>query len=154
MAEPRWLDEREAHVWQAYLDLQRELLGAVERQLAGSSGLSGADYSVLVPLSEAPDGALRPRELCASTGWDRSRLSHQLRRMEKRGLLTREECATDARGSVARLTDAGRVAIVAAAPEHVETVRRYFFDLVTPEEQDALVAVFDRILTNLDADTT
>ena len=73
MGEPRWLDEREARVWQAYLAVNRELHSAVERQLVRDSGLSNADYAVLVPLSEAPDGVVRSRELGALVGWERFR---------------------------------------------------------------------------------
>ena len=149
MADPNWLDEREAHAWHSYRTLQRELFVAVERDLTRGSGLSAADYAVLVTLSEIPEGVLRPRELCAETGWDRSRLSHQVGRMEKRGLVTREECTSDARGSLVRITVSGRAAIEAAAPGHVETVRRYFFDHVCPAELDTLIAVFDRMLAAL-----
>ena len=149
MAEPRWLDERKARVWQAYRDTQRELTGALERQLIRDSGLSGAEYAVLVPLSAAPDGLLRARELGSELGWDRSRLSHQISRREKRGLVIREECSADARGSMVRLTDTGRAAIEAAAPEHVETVRRHFFDLLSDDEVETLGAVFDRVLRGL-----
>lgn len=152
MTEPRWLDEREARIWQAYRDVRRELQSALERQLVRDAGLSGADYALLVPLSEAPKGALRARDLGLSVGWDRSRLSHQVGRMEKRGLVAREECAEDARGSIVRLTAAGRSAIEAAAPEHVETVRRYFFDPLTDEELDQLGDVFHRLLARLAQD--
>jgi DNA-binding MarR family transcriptional regulator len=154
MAEPRWLDERKAQVWQAYRDMQRELAGALERQLIRDSGLSGAEYAVLVPLSAAPDGLVRARELGSELGWDRSRLSHQVSRMEKRGLVEREECSADARGSMVRLTDTGRAAIEAAAPEHVETVRRHFFDLLSDDEVETLGAVFDRVLRGLANDKT
>jgi DNA-binding MarR family transcriptional regulator len=154
MAEPRWLDERKAQVWQAYRDMQRELAGALERQLIRDSGLSGAEYAVLVPLSAAPDGLVRARELGSELGWDRSRLSHQVSRMEKRGLVEREECSADARGSMVRLTDTGRAAIEAAAPEHVETVRRHFFDLLSDDEVETLGAVFDRLLRGLANDKT
>ncbi|MDT7724963.1 MAG: hypothetical protein QOI21_1539 [Actinomycetota bacterium] len=149
MAEPRWLDGREALVWRRYLDTQRELLGALERETLRDSGLSGAEYAVLVPLSAATDGVQRARELGAELGWDRSRLSHQIRRMEKRGLVGREECETDARGSMIRLTSTGRAAIDAAAPAHVENVRRHFFDVLTVEEQEILSEAFGRVLTRL-----
>jgi DNA-binding MarR family transcriptional regulator len=152
MAEPRWLDEREARVWQGYLDTQRALLGALERQNLRDSGISGAEYAVLVPLSEAPDGLVRARELGSGLGWDRSRLSHQIRRMEKRGFVAREECETDARGSMVRLTPEGRKAIEAAAPGHVEHVRRYFFDLLSAGEMETLSKIFDRVLAGLAAD--
>ena len=150
MAQPRWLDDRQQHVWQAYLHLNQHLYAFLEQQLAGD-GLSGPDYKVLHPLSEAPDGLLRARELGTEIGWDRSRLSHHLTRMEKRGLIAREECAEDGRGLMVRVTDAGRKAIEKAAPAHVENVQRYFFDLLSNDELDTLAAVFDRLLENLTA---
>ena len=133
-------------MWQAYLAVQRELHSALERQLVRDSGLSNADYSLLVPLSEAADGVVRSRELGVLVGWERSRLSHQIGRMEKRGLVVREECAEDARGSMVRLTPTGRAAIEAAAPGHVEAVRRYLFDGLSAEEVDVLDRVFHRVL--------
>src|SRR5438477_7757377 len=136
MAKPRWLDERQQHVWQAYLHLNQHLYAVLEQELVRDSGLSGPDYKVLHPLSEAPDGLLRARELCTEIGWDRSRLSHHVSRMEKRGLVTREECAEDGRGLMVRLTAAGGRAIEAAAPNHVETVRRYLFDRLSKVEID------------------
>jgi DNA-binding MarR family transcriptional regulator len=152
MAEPRWLDERQARVWQAYLHLNQHLYATLEDQLTRDAGLSGADYKVLVPLSEAPGGVLRARELCTEIGWDRSRLSHHVSRMEKRGLVAREECADDARGLMVRLTDTGRKAIEGAAPQHVESVQRYFFDLLSDEELETLAAVFERVLAKVRID--
>jgi len=149
MATRRWLDDREQRVWQAYLHLNQHLFATLEDQLVRDAGLSGADYKVLHPLSESPGGVLRARELCTEIGWDRSRLSHHVTRMEKRGLVVREECADDGRGLMVRLTDAGRQAIEAAAPQHVENVRRYFFDVVSSQELDTLGAVFERMLENL-----
>jgi DNA-binding MarR family transcriptional regulator len=148
VTQPRWLDDRQQRVWQAYLHLNQHLYAFLEQQLAGG-GLSGPDYKVLHPLSEAPGGLLRARELCAEIGWDRSRLSHHLSRMEKRGLVAREECAEDGRGLMVRLTAAGREAIEAVAPAHAENVQRYFFDLVSDEELDTLADVFQRVLQNL-----
>jgi DNA-binding MarR family transcriptional regulator len=125
------------------------LSARLEEQLACDAGLSGSDYTVLVPLSEAPLGVLRARELGTGIGWDRSRLSHHLARMEKRGLVVREECEEDARGLTVRLTEAGRTAIEGAAPGHVECVRRSFFDLISKNELKTLGAVFDRVIDNL-----
>ncbi|HKS49157.1 MAG TPA: MarR family transcriptional regulator [Amycolatopsis sp.] len=113
MATPRWLDDRETRLWRAHLELGRELQKAFESQLSRDARLSGAEYALLVPLSEAADGVVRMRDLCRAVGWDRSRLSHQVRRMEKRGLVMRAECPEDARGAMARLTEAGRTAIEA-----------------------------------------
>src|SRR5207244_9511428 len=152
MAEPRWLDEREAHLWRSRLRLNPDLLSILEEQINREGGLSGADYAVLVPLSEASDGMLRARELGREILWDRSRLSHQLGRMEKRSLVVREQCAEDARGAMVRMTDAGRAAIKRAAPGHVAATRRYFFDHLSNKDVDQLTTVIDRILANLDRD--
>ena len=152
VADPRWLDEREQHAWRATAEMHRRLSAAVERRLVLDSGLSAADYQVLVPLSESPEGRLRARDLARGAGWEKSRLSHQMRRMEQRGLVEREECPTDARGAYVRLTPAGRAAIEAAAPSHVETVRRLLFDVLEPGEVDLLAAVADRVLARLDAE--
>jgi len=149
MAKPRWLDDRQQRVWQGYLHLNQDLIAVLEQQLTRESGLSGADYRVLVPLSEAPDGLLRARDLGAEIGWDRSRLSHHLSRMENRGLVCREECAEDARGLMVRLTKSGRRAIEEAAPGHAEAVRRYFFDQLSDDEIATMAGVFDRVLDNL-----
>jgi DNA-binding MarR family transcriptional regulator len=149
MGEGGWLNERQAHVWQAYRDLQRELRNALDRQLVDDAGLSAAEYALLVPLSEAPEGLLRARELGRMVGWDRARLSHQLRRMENRGLIVREDCSGDARASMVRLTASGRAAIESSAPGHVEMVRRYFFEALSVEEVDTLGAMLDRMLAKL-----
>ena len=152
MVDAQWLDTREARLWQSYRDTYRELMRALEARLIGNSGLSGADYALLHPLSEAEDGVLRTRDLGKSVGWERSRLSHQVSRMEKRGLVCREECASDARGSTVRLTELGWKAIEAAAPDHVAAVRSYFFDHLTVAEQTQLAGLLDRIATNIPAD--
>src|SRR3982750_3882992 len=131
MAEPRWLS-------QLGTDLQR------------ATGLSAADYEVLVNLSEATDGRLRPSELGAAIGWEKSRLSHQVSRMEQRGLVKRSACKTDARGAFVAITAAGRRAIEKAAPEHVEQVRRVFFDVLTPKQLDALTEISRAVARQLD----
>lgn len=146
--EPRWLDDREQRAWGAFLDLWRRMGTGLERQLAGS-GVSGADYQVLAPLSDADGRQMRPRDLGAAIGWDRSRLAHQLRRMEQRGLIAREDCATDGRGTMLRITDAGHEAIRRAAPGHVEWVRAHFIDLLSPGELDMLTAVAERVVAEL-----
>jgi DNA-binding MarR family transcriptional regulator len=151
MTETRWLDAREAHLWESYRDAFRELTTELENRLIRNSGLSGADYALLHPLSTSEHGVLRTRDLGRSVGWEPSRLSHQVSRMEKRGLVVREECASDARGSMVRLTDAGRAAIEAAAPDHVEAVRAYVFDKLTRAEQDQLAELMDRVLAGLPA---
>jgi DNA-binding MarR family transcriptional regulator len=151
MAKTRWLDEREAHLWRSWLRLNQELTAVLADQIDRDAGLSAADYAVLVPLSESRHGMLRFRDLGREILWDRSRLSHHLNRMEKRGLVVREECAEDARGAVVRMTAAGEAAIRAAAPGHVAATRRYVFDLLSDKEMKLLTAVYDRILANLES---
>jgi DNA-binding MarR family transcriptional regulator len=136
-------------VWQSYLKLNEQLYACLEQGLVRDSGLSGSDYKVLVSLSAAPCGLLRARDLGTEIGWDRSRLSHHIARMEKRGLVAREECAEDGRGLMVRLTDVGRKAIEGAAPGHAEKVQRSFFDHMSKDELETLKVVFERVLAGL-----
>jgi DNA-binding MarR family transcriptional regulator len=145
----RWLDERESRLWRGWLRVNQELAEELGGQLSRDGGLSSADYAVLVPLSESPEGVLRARDLRQAILWARDRLSHHVRRMEKRGLVAREESPDDARGTMIRLTPTGRAAIEKAAPQHVDATRKYFIDLLSDEEIDMLTKVCDRILANL-----
>ncbi|GAA2973298.1 MarR family winged helix-turn-helix transcriptional regulator [Actinokineospora diospyrosa] len=147
-----WLNDREARVWRAHLALHRDLQAVLERRLARDSGLSLADYALLVPLSESPDGLVRARDLATAVGWERSRLSHHLSRMESRALITRETCPDDARGAMVRLTPEGRAAITAAAPDHVATVRRTFLDPLTDADLAALDDIYSRLSAALAAE--
>jgi DNA-binding MarR family transcriptional regulator len=146
---PQRLDERQRLLWKAYRDLNQEMSTVLEDQLLSDAGLSGSEYAVLVVLSHSPDGVLRARELGSELGWDRSRLSHLVRRMEKRRFVDREECEEDARGSMVRLTDAGRATVDGVAPEHSEAIRHYFFNALSNDELETLAVVFDRLLENL-----
>ena len=149
MARPQRLDERQRLMWKAYRDLYQELSTVMEDQLLRDAGLSGSEYAVLVELSHSPDGVLRARELGSELGWDRSRLSHLVGRMEKRRLVAREECEEDARGSMVRLTDAGRATVDGVAPEHSEAIRRYFFNALSNDELETFATVVDRLRDNL-----
>lgn len=144
VSEVRWLQGDEVRMWRGFIQMRRALDQAIERQLA-DEGLSTADYELLVPLSEAPGYVLRARDLGRAVGWDRSRLAHQLRRMERRGLVHRFDCPTDARGTMVELTPEGRDVIVAAAPGHVETVRCCFVDLLDPAEIETLTAIAAKV---------
>jgi DNA-binding MarR family transcriptional regulator len=148
-----WLDGREARAWRGFVRLQAEIRARTNRQLQRDSGLSEADYAVLVSLSEAPGGRLRAFQLGRETQWEKSRLSHHLSRMEQRGLVVRERCQSDSRGAEVVLTDAGRAAIEAAAPRHVAQVRRLFIDVLTPAQLDALGEITDTVLARLDDET-
>ncbi len=152
MSRSRWLTRREQRAWRSFLLMARRLNARVARELQRETGLSGADYEVLVHLSETPEGRLRAFELGRATGWEKSRLSHHITRMEDRDLVGRATCPTDSRGAFVVLTDAGRTAIEAAAPRHVEHVRRFFVDALTPDQLDALADISEAIVANLGDD--
>ena len=133
-------------MWRRYRDVNQVLELAMERQLQRDASMSQSDYSVLVSLSEGSEQGLRARELGAALGWDRSRVSHQVRRMEGRGLVSKGECPEDGRGTVVTLTEAGAQAIAAVAPKHVEKVRELFIDELTPEEVGMLTDIFERVV--------
>lgn len=149
MAETRWLTGEEARAWRGFERMRVELTARLDRHLLRDSGLSGSDYEVLVHLSEEPTGRLRAFELGAAMQWEKSRLSHHLSRMERRGLVRREQCPTDARGLFVTLTDEGRAAIEDAAPQHVEQVRRHFVDVLTPEQLVTMAGIADAVLAEL-----
>ena len=151
MDEVRWLDEREQRAWRALMVMQDGLSEFLERRLRTRCGLSQADYGVLAHLSEAPEGRLRPFELGRLLRWEKSRLSQHLGRMEKRGLVTREPCATDQRGAVVVLTGRGRVLVEAAAPQHVGDVREVFVDHLSPDELETLATIGDTVRARLAA---
>lgn len=146
---PPWLDERERRAWRGYQQLRTELSAHLAQQLTRDSGLSEADYAVLVVVSEAPGRRVRWRDLCRTLAWDPSRLSHQIRRMEVRGIVERRPCPGDGRGFDVMLADAGLAAIEAAAPSHLAAVRHCFVDLLTPEQLDTLGDIAEVIVSHL-----
>ena len=150
MDEVRWLDEREARAWRSFQAVQHRLNAALARQLADDSDLSYSDYTVLVVLTDQPEGRLRAFELGAELGWEKSRVSHHVSRMADRGLVRREKCPTDHRGAFVVVTDRGRAAIEGAAPGHVDAVRHWFVDRLTPEQLDALAEICATGLRALD----
>jgi DNA-binding MarR family transcriptional regulator len=147
---PRWLSEEEQQTWQSYI-LMRQRLDAVLAAGLGEHGLSMADYELLVPLSAAPDGCLRAKDLAAQVCWDKSRLSKQLARMATRGLVDRVPAEDDARGIVVSLTEAGRTVLREAAPEHVELVRELFVDRMTDAESMAIRSLAGKVIAASEA---
>lgn len=146
--EPNWLNAREDRAWRAFVYAHHRLEVHLARRLQ-ESGLSGADYEVLAVLSALDNDRMSARELGNALGWEKSRLSHQVRRMQADGLISREPNPGDARSTMVCLLPAGRAAIEKAAPGHVEDVRRNFIDLMTPAELDMLAALNERILHHL-----
>ena len=129
----RWLDDDEQRAWRSWVNASLLLPDRLSRDLAEKHGLTMADYEILVQLSEHPERRIRMSELAERTRSSRSRLSHQIDRMVDAGLVTREACTDDRRGSFAVLTDQGWDTIVAAAPDHVAAVREHLVDLLGPE---------------------
>ena len=153
MADVEGLNESEARAWRGYQRMRTLLTAQLGRDLSHDSDLSEPDYTVLSNLSEAEGHRWRLNELSARMLWSKSRLSHHIARMEERGLVTREECATDGRGAFVVLTRQGMRAIERAAPSHVASVRRNLIDLLTPAEIDALAAISQKVVAHLSRQT-
>ncbi len=148
--EPRWLEPREQSAWRAYLEMNAKLTASLNRQMQSQFGLSISDFSVLVQLSEHVDARMRVLELARALDWEKSRLSHQLTRMQQRGLISRSNCSEDRRGANVVLTDLGRKTVETAAPGHVDTVRTYLFDVIDAEQVQALDAIARAVVERLD----
>ena len=130
----RWLSPEQQQHWRAYIAASTLLQDRLSRELQAAHGITMADYEILVRLSEAPDRRLRMSQLASHTLASRSRLSHQVDRLEKTGLVERQACEDDRRGANAVLTETGWNLLVAAAPTHVEGVRRHLVDLLTDDQ--------------------
>jgi len=146
---PRWLSADEQHSWRAFLEANLLVMRTLESDLYGDTGLHMSEYEVLVRLSEAPERRLRMSELADDTVASRSRLSHQITRMETSGFVARESCPTDRRGAFAVLTAAGTARLAEAAPAHVESVRRVLMDALTPAEFALLGELTGKIVRHL-----
>jgi DNA-binding MarR family transcriptional regulator len=140
-AQPRWLSAQEQVVWRSFIEATQLLIDRLDQELQHDSGIPHTYYEVLVRLSEVPDRRLRMSALADRSMSSRSRLSHAVARLEQNGWVRRELCATDRRGQLAVLTDAGFAALEAAAPRHVEGVRTHLLDPLTPEQVEQLGAI-------------
>ena len=149
-SEVRWLTAHEQHLWRGWLKFNTQLASALHRELQQDAGLSMPDFEVLVHLTDNPEGRVRVTELAGLLQWQRSRVSHHIKRMERRGLVGRVECSEDGRGAFVVITPQGRAAIEEAAPGHVMAVRRLMFDALSEEEKGALAAVIDKLLARID----
>lgn len=149
--ETRWLSDDEQVAWRRLIAITTLLPYELDAQLQRDADLSHFEYWVLAMLSETPGRALRMSELAARSNASQSRASHVVARLEREGYVTRERSASDGRGTLARLTDAGFDVLAAAAPGHVGTVRRHLFDRLTPEQVGQLREISAVILHGLDA---
>ncbi len=150
MTGTRWLTAPQQRAWRAYLEATTLLFDELDRQLQQDSGMPHGYYEILVRLSEAEGRALRMSELAEASKSSRSRLSHAVARLEERGWVTRTNCPTDKRGQVAQLTDAGFVALAAAAPGHVAAVREHVIDRLMPEQVAQLEQISAAIVEGLE----
>jgi DNA-binding MarR family transcriptional regulator len=147
----RWLSEDELRSWRAYVIGSERLRQRLNAELQDSHDLPLPDYEVLVRLSEQPDHRMRMTQLAEEVAQSKSRLSHQISRLEAVGLVRRVNCPNDARGILAELTPHGMEALRRAAPTHVAGVRDHLIDLISEDERAILATVFERVQKHLDS---
>lgn len=145
----RWLNEAEMAAWRSYIVATLRLRQRLHRELADRHDVSLTDYEVLVCLEMQTDHRMRMSELAVLMGSTKSRLSHQVGRLEEAGLVRRVRDPEDKRGVITELTPAGKNLLETAAPTHVEGVREHLIDLLSPQEQATIAAAFDRVLEHL-----
>ncbi|GAA2973401.1 MarR family winged helix-turn-helix transcriptional regulator [Streptomyces enissocaesilis] len=148
------LSDTETQAWRGLLQMNELLVSRTNRPIQNDFGLSEADCAVLTELTQDPEGWMRISDLVGNLGWERSRISHQLGRMAKRGLAVRKQYAADRRGALVAATGKGRSAITVAAPRHTEEISRLFFDHLSPRQIVLLMEITDRIIKVIRADTT
>ena len=146
MADPRWLSDEEQGAWRAFLAATRIVFRELDRELQRDAGMPHTYYVILVALSEAPGRAMRMTELAAVCDSSPSRLSHAVARLEEAGWVRRRPSPDDRRGALATLTDHGFQVLEAAAPGHVESVRRHVFDRLTDHQVVELRGACESIL--------
>ncbi|WP_278264502.1 MarR family winged helix-turn-helix transcriptional regulator [Nocardia sp. AG03] len=143
MTDPQWLDDVEMRAWLGYVRTRDLIAAAIGRDAGRAANLSYVEYSVLVYLADAPGQRLTFADLAGALEWSQSRLSHQITRMQKRGLVSRETMPHDARRTVARLTTAGGQLLTTAAPAHVRSVRKHMIDVLDRNQLAALAEIYD-----------
>lgn len=147
---PRWLSVEQQRVWRAYLLGSARLSEKLDADLR-QFGLDLGEYEILVTLSESPDQQVRMSELADAVHQSRSRLTHTITRMEKENLVERRSCPTDRRGVWAHLSDHGFELLKTAAPSHVEAVRQFFIEAISPEDYAALGRAFATVVSVTEA---
>lgn len=146
----QWLTGEQQRIWRNWLSASSRVPARLGQQLQQDSRLSLQDYEVLVTLEEASDDSCRITQLAGLLEWERSRMSHHLTRMEKRGLIRRGACPDDGRAQLVTLTDQGRAALEAAAPGHVRAVRAVIFDALNDDDAAELGRITGLIAAHLD----
>ncbi|THG32343.1 MarR family winged helix-turn-helix transcriptional regulator [Naasia lichenicola] len=146
MSDSQPISDADRQVWRSFLMMRRQLDRALEQRLQGDAGVSGADFEILTTLQASQDKQLRARELTELLGWEKSRVSHQVTRMEARGLVERKDCPTDLRGTWVALTAAGTAAVLTASLGHDDELRRRFFGVLDLDEKSTIGAASERII--------
>lgn len=145
-------DRTDAVLWRDLVALLLSVGRALEARLQRDAGISGPDYDILSALCTTPAGRMRPRDLGLGLQWEKSRLSHQLRRMESRGLVERAVCDEDGRGALVAATAAGRTAFERARPGFTDELHTRFGRQLDPAERDRLQALVQRVLSTVDVE--
>ncbi|MGH3724969.1 MAG: MarR family winged helix-turn-helix transcriptional regulator [Mycobacterium sp.] len=149
LGDVNWLNQTEERAWQGQVIVMDLLFAQIGRELTEASGLSFVDYRVLITLADSEGAKLAMSDLAASLGWSRSRISHQIKRMEARGLVYRVGNTADKRGADAYLTDHGMSVLKEAVPGQVDRVRKHYIDQLTPEQIKVLAEVYKSLLGHL-----
>ncbi|HEV7957282.1 MAG: hypothetical protein JWL94_1059 [Microbacteriaceae bacterium] len=144
------ITEEQWHAWHAFYAMRRRLDHALDAGLQRESSISAAEYETLVALHRTPGRRLRVTELAVAMGWEKSRVSHQVSRMEKRGFVSRTSCETDARGWWIEMTTEGRRTVLRAMRGHTEAIRRYFFDQLDEDQAELLTELSARVLSGIE----
>ncbi len=149
MSSTPWLSDAEQRAWRSWIAVSAQLPTVLHRQLQRDSALSLQDFEVLVHLTETAEQRARVADLANTLQWERSRLSHHIKRMETRGLVIREECVEDGRGAYVVLTEVGLAAIKSAAPGHARTVKELVFSTLTTQELEGFTRTAEKVLARL-----
>lgn len=147
---PQRLSPEEQAAWDSFIRMQEKLIGRLSHLVRSDSGMSAADYLVLAKLTESKEGEMRFLELAKLVEWEKSRMSHQVTRMVKRGLVAKRECPEDARGAFVVATPLGYKTIQDAAPMHVEHVRRLFIEALTPNQLNTFARLSQRVSDHME----
>lgn len=150
--DPRKLTAEEEELFHSFYLMRRGFDRTLDVQLQRDDGVSISEMEVLMALIRSPGRRLRVRDLVERTGWEKSRVSHQVTRMAARGLVERQDCEEDRRASWIQLTGDGRRLVVRALPGHTQTIRRILYDALTPEQQDQLLTIAHRMTEAMDAE--
>jgi DNA-binding MarR family transcriptional regulator len=140
------LTGEELEAWRSFYSMRRGLERALDLQLQRDSQISASEYEVLMVINGAEGRQLRIRDIAMSIGWEKSRVSHLVARMEKRELLGRAECPNDLRGSLITLSATGRRAVIGATRGHVAAIRQYFFDVLQNDDVERLAGISQRVV--------